>query len=72
MRYLAILVVLALVYFFFVRPKPAPPQATVQTAVQPAQTSQAVSADGSNFLKRPLDRAHDALDANRKRVSDEP
>lgn len=67
MRYLAILGVLALVYFFFLRPKLAP------FGGQP-HLEQVVRTGSANvdFLKRPLDRAHDALNANNKRVSDEP
>jgi len=63
-----LIVVIAAIYILFVRPRATP---TADTTVQPAPASQQ-SPDHSNYLKRPLDRTHEVLDANRKRVSDQP
>ncbi|MEI6351198.1 MAG: hypothetical protein WCP06_08830 [Verrucomicrobiota bacterium] len=66
MRFLTFLVVVALLYVFFVRPKsrqakgeqPLPGVSSVQPAASAAATPRE-----STFVKRPFDRAHEAIDA---------
>lgn len=78
MRFLLILILLVVTgYLVFGRHGNADAPSTgsqgylVSTPAGP--TSAATPAhSGSNFLKRPLDRAHEALDANRKRVENAP
>ena len=68
MRSLAILiVVLALVYLLFSGTGKPSRQAPTPGGDFPGASGPA----HSNILKRPLDRTHEALDANRKRTSED-
>ena len=67
MRLLAFLLAAALLFWLFIwspkskSPVPEPARAVASPG----------SPDHSNLLKRPLDRTHEALDANRKRTSED-
>lgn len=73
---LFLIVIVAAAYILFMRPKATP---TTDTTARPLQSQSAQSAPGaqeasgqSDYLKRSLDRTHEALEANRKRVSEQP
>jgi len=64
MRFLAILALFLGIYFVFVRPKSTP----VPVACPgPAAASSASPAQGTNFIKQPIDRAREVLKTNEKR-----
>ena len=71
-----LIVIVAAAYILFMRPKAT---LSTDTTDRPSQSQSARSAPGtrelpeqSDYLKRSLDRTHEALDANRKRVSEQP
>ena len=69
MRFLLVLAALAAcVYFFLLRNGPAPQREQPPApAVANTAPSQPAASPRSNFLKRPIDRAHEVNDQVRKR-----
>ena len=75
MRFLTLLIVIALFYMFYIRPRSKPTAgaghptadlATAQAAQPAAPPASPAPPAQSSFLKRPFDRTHDAINAVQK------
>jgi hypothetical protein len=69
MKYVAIIAVVAIVYFVLARHTPvaAVQQSISQSEVAPLTTGSREAAPASTSLKRPFDRTHEVLDQVQKR-----